>query len=70
MGHSLGMTRPLSIPADLWDALPTHLRPAIAAVVTGLEQRIAQLEARLGQNSTNSSRPPSSDLPHAKPAPP
>ena len=31
---------------------------------------IRYLEARLGQNSTNSSKPPSSDPPHAKPAPP
>ena len=64
------MTRPPSIPADLWDAIPPDLRPAIAAVVTGLERRIADLEARLHQNSSNSSRPPSADPPHAKPAPP
>lgn len=64
------MTRPPSIPADLWDAIPANLRPAIAAVVTGLENRIADLEARLHQTSANSSRPPSADPPHAKPAPP
>ncbi len=64
------MTRPPSIPADLWDAIPPDLRPAIAAVVAGLEARIADLEARLNQTSTNSSRPPSADPLHAKPAPP
>lgn len=64
------MIRPPSIPADLWDALPPNLRPAIAIVVAGLESRIADLEARLNQTSANSSRPPSSDPPHAKPAPP
>ncbi len=35
-----------------------------------LRERIAALEARLGQNSTNSSRPPSSDPPEAPPRPP
>ena len=64
------MTRPSSIPADLWNAIPPSLRPAIAAVVAGLDARIADLESRLGQTSTNSSRPPSADPPHAKPAPP
>jgi transposase len=64
------MTRPPSIPADLWDAIPPTLRPAIAAVVTSLEARVAELEARLNQSSANSSRPPSADPPHAKPAPP
>src|SRR3954453_13510049 len=64
------MTRPPPPPADLWDAIPPSLRPAIAAVVAGLEARIADLEARLNQTSANSSRPPSSDPPHVKPAPP
>ena len=64
------MTRPPSIPADLWDAIPPNLRPAIAAVIGGLETRIADLEARLKQTSANSSRPPSADPPGAKPAPP
>src|SRR5262245_45117139 len=63
------MARPSSIPADLWDAIPPDLRPAITAVVVGMEARIADLEARLGQNSSNSSNPPSSDGPQVKPAP-
>ncbi len=64
------MTRPPSIPADLWDAIPPNLRPAIAAVVAGRDARIADREARLGQTSANSSLPPSANPPHAKPAPP
>src|SRR3954464_3081243 len=32
-------------------------------------ERVRELEARLGQNSSNSSRPPSSDLPQAPPRP-
>lgn len=64
------MTRPPSIPADLWDAIPPNLRPAIAAVVGGREARVADPEARLNQTSANSSLPPSADPPHAKPAPP
>ena len=63
------MNRPISIPVELWDALPAESRPAFGALIFGLEQRIAALEARLGQNSSNSSRPPSSDSPHVKPAP-
>ena len=34
-----------------------------------LEAEVADLRRQLGQNSTNSSRPPSSDSPFAKPAP-
>jgi transposase len=71
------MSRPSSIPVELWDQIPVALRPAIAAVVVGLETRVAQLEARvadleakLNQNSANSSKPPSSDGPQVKPAPP
>ena len=71
------MTRPPSIPIDLWDQIPAALRPAIGAIVAGLEARVTHLEgqvaeltARLDQNSSNSSKPPSSDGPHVKPAPP
>jgi len=34
----------------------------VIAIIKSLEARIAELEARLGQNSRNSSRPPSSDV--------
>src|SRR3954453_20241842 len=42
---------------------------AIAALqeqVAGLQRESAELRARLGQNSSNSSRPPSSDLPNTR----
>jgi transposase len=39
----------------------------LRAVVQALQERVADLEARLGQNSANSSRPPSSDPPSAPP---
>lgn len=57
---------PPSLPPELFDALP----PGVQAYIRHLEARLAALEARLGQNSSNSSKPPSSDPPHAKPAPP
>jgi transposase len=59
------MTTP-SLPPDIFAALP----PAVQAYIRYLEARLADLEARLGQTSANSSKPPSSDPPHAKPAPP
>ncbi len=54
---------------------PPEAQAAILAVIASLEKRIADLEARLNQNSTNSSKPPSSDPPAVKvkrrpPAPP
>lgn len=57
---------PPSLPPDVFDALP----PAVQAYIRYLEARLAALEVRLGQDSSNSSKPPSSDPPHAKPAPP
>ncbi|MGH2350725.1 MAG: IS66 family transposase [Chloroflexota bacterium] len=57
------------VPAELWATFP----PAAQAIIVALAQRVSALEAevrdlkaRLGQNSTNSSRPPSSDPPHVK----
>lgn len=43
---------------------------AIAAVIEGLEKRIANLEERLNRNSTNSSKAPSTDPPSVKRKPP
>lgn len=57
---------PPPLPPDVFDALP----PAVQAHIRYLEARLCDLEARLGQNSTNTSKPPSSDPPHLKPAPP
>jgi transposase len=55
---------------------PQTLEEAIALLgvvweeVVRLRARVQELEARLGQNSTNSSRPPSSDPPTTPPRPP
>lgn len=42
---------------------------AQAEEIAGLKARVVELEARLNQNSRNSSRPPGSDSPFVKPAP-
>lgn len=64
-----------SIPESLWNTIPPEAQAAVLAVIASLEKRIADLEARLNQNSTNSSKPPSTDPPAVKvrrrpPAPP
>ncbi|AMV28587.1 putative Helix-turn-helix domain of transposase IS66 [Gemmata sp. SH-PL17] len=59
-----GMTPP-PLPPDVFGARP----PAVQAYIRYLEARLADLEARLGQNSTSSSKPPSCDPPYLKPAP-
>jgi transposase len=41
----------------------------VVELITWLTTRVAELEARLKQDSSNSSKPPSSDPPSAKPAP-
>src|SRR4051812_5562595 len=47
------------LPPDIWAATPS----AAQAPILTLQGRICELEARLGQTSANSSRPPSSDPP-------
>ena len=70
------MIPPLSkppIPEPLWDTVPPQAQAALLALLNSLYQRIAELERRLNQNSTNSSKPPSSDpigLKRKPPAPP
>jgi len=71
------MRPPPPIPADLWDEIPLAAQAAVLALVQSYEQRLAalqhrveDLEQRLGQNSSNSSRPPSTDPPTVKRAPP
>lgn len=54
------------LPPELWDKTPPDVREAILALVLVFERRIAALEARLNQNSSNSSRPPSTDGPRHK----
>jgi transposase len=62
------MLDPLPIPEDLWAKVPPDAQAAIAAVLLAMRQRVDELEARVGDlearlklNSTNSSKPPSSD---------
>jgi transposase len=50
------------------DALAT-LPPEVVALIQWLTARVAELEAKLGKDSTNSSKPPSASHPHDKPPP-
>src|SRR3954451_8507998 len=65
------------IPAELWDRIPPAAQAAILAVIQQYEQRLQALQQQvdelrqlLNQNSTNSSRPPSTDPPYVKRRPP
>lgn len=65
------------IPKELWDLIPPAAQAALLVVfqryelrIAQLEQRVRELEQRLKQNSSNSSRPPSSDAPAVKRPPP
>jgi len=56
------------IPESLWKTASPEVQAAILAIVEFYEQRLAKLEARVNDleirlklNSTNSSKPPSSD---------
>ena len=78
------MRREPPLPQELWSQIPPQIQAALWLVVEGYEQRIIglaaqvaelqgelrELRAQLGQNSQNSSRPPSSDGPHVKRKPP
>src|SRR5512143_802861 len=64
------MTDRPPLPQAIWDTLSPEAQVAVAALVQSLERRIADLEERLGKNSTNSSKPPSSDPPSIKRRPP
>ena len=67
---------PPLLPPEIFDVLPPAVQyyirtlEALASQVAGLTARVAELEAKLNQNSSNSHLPPSSDGPHVKPAPP
>jgi transposase len=58
------------LPDDLWAKIPADAQAGILALVQSFEQRIAALEARINQNSSNSSRPPSTEPLHVKRRPP
>jgi transposase len=62
------MIDPPPIPEELWAKVPPDAQAALVAVflamhvqIAVLETRVGDLEARLKLNSTNSSKPPSSD---------
>jgi len=57
---------PLTIPPEL----EAEMTPAVRAFVKLLLERIEKLEARLGLTPQNSSLPPSTQHPHARPQPP
>lgn len=67
------MVGPPLISKDLWDSIPAAAQVAVLALfaaqqaqITALEARVAELEAQLRKDSTNSSKPPSTTHPHAK----
>jgi transposase len=71
------MDRPTSIPQHVWDRFSDEARTVVGAVIDGLERQISELgqqvqdlKARLDQNSTNSSKPPSTDPIGVKRKPP
>ncbi len=75
--YNEGMSQELPIPKELWGLIPPAAQAALLAFigplqseVAALRQQVADLNIRLGQNSQNSSRPPSSDAPHVKRPPP
>lgn len=55
---------------DITDELIARQTPEAQAIIRLLLAKLHELEARLNQNSSNSSKPPSSDPPSVKPAPP
>jgi transposase len=66
------MDAPAPLPPDVLASLP----PSVVAFIQWqteqiacLTARVAELEAKLGKDSTNSSKPPSTSHPHDKPAP-
>jgi transposase len=69
MWNDAGPPRTLEDALALLDLVCAEL-VALRAENAQLRARVQELEARLGQNSTNSSRPPSSDPPETPPRPP
>lgn len=63
IGSTAAEPWPFPFSRDEWQLLPDPVR----AYILALHKRVDELEARLNQNSQNSSRPPSSDSPYRKP---
>jgi transposase len=77
VAYNGGMSQEPPIPKELWDLIPPAAQAVLRALlanlhgeIAALRQQVADLNARLGQNSQNSSRPPSSDGPAVKRRPP
>src|SRR5947209_5356440 len=74
------MSESSPLPAALWDSLPPEAQALILALraeaaelrtrVQALQCQVQELQELLNQNSTNSSRPPSTDPPVVKRRPP
>ena len=71
------MDQPTATPPHIWASLSEEARAVIGVVIVGLEGQVAELKqqvqdlkARLDQNSTNSSKPPSTDPIGVKRKPP
>jgi hypothetical protein len=65
-------TAPAGISPEDWNATPMAVRQLVLTLlgtVAHLQQRVAELEERVNQNSHNSSKPPSADPPNAPPRP-
>lgn len=57
---------------ELWERIPAEAQAIfleMAETIVDLQHRVKELEARLGMTPQNSSLPPSSQHPHAKPKP-
>ena len=66
------MTGMSEIPPELLNEMTPAVRAFVEVLLlrnAELEKRVEELEAKLAKNSRNSSRPPSSEHPHAKPLP-
>jgi transposase len=61
---------PPPIPEELWTTIPPAAQAALVAVFDRLERRVAELQEKLGRDSTNSSQPPSTDPLSVKRRPP
>jgi transposase len=59
------MEAPAPLPPDVLASLP----PEVVTLIQWLTARVAELEAKVGKNASNSSKPPSSSHPHDKPPP-
>jgi transposase len=59
----------LVIPHEDWEQTPASVQTLVSrqqGIIAQLVKRVEELEARLGQNSQNSSRPPSLDTPQQR----